>query len=471
MNNANENPFNYVTDVEKNELVNRLNNVLTTIHMWQSISAEAKAEFETILEKLGPVYYTPVLFNTRYQEKNGYMELNNRLYLFPGSNYSTLQINDEDWASLKKECNSALELQFGPTLLGNDLNEWLEDVVAAIRYNMPYINLDEINELIAYFKSNITSDIIKSALVKHFNINDLSHTKILYQLTKDEYFSFTFPDDPNKDDFINAFEIINSAEIDEFHKSKQSTTKQYPLRSRVSTRNWDNDEIDYFSFELKYSLEVCDIINTKSRCFEAKEKITFFVKCLRIMQTQSTKLKPFEELINKIAWNFRYMDAPLVISKISISDQKNILLPEYQIEITLPLIEKGLYLLFMHYPNGILDICNIHKKKLSSILRTLDETNTIDDYEALVNEMLDFSSDTFQSLTDSIQECFMKDIDLSVVNYYKISHHKKNGYGIQALYKKAPPIWTEREQMSKYDEGTFDYVMFKIYHENENWID
>lgn len=150
------------------------------------------------------------------------------------------------------------------------------------------------------------------------------------------------------------------------------------------------------------------------RCFDEKivrlsEEILTRVHRLRMLGVSEAAIKSL-------------LDVPIVISRMVITEDFRILLPDYDIEIKMTPLVKAVYFLFLTHPEGIqfFQLRN-YRDELLEIYKYLNRRS---DYDAVMKSIEDVTDPTNNSINEKcarIREAFYKEFRSDIAEFYCIN--------------------------------------------------
>lgn len=139
------------------------------------------------------------------------------------------------------------------------------------------------------------------------------------------------------------------------------------------------------------------------------EEIQIRVHRLRILGVSETAIRSL-------------LDEPVIISRMIITKDFRILLPDYDMEIKMTPLVKAVYLLFLMHPEGIqLFQLRSYRDELLEIYKSLTGRT---DYEAIVKSIEDVTDPTKNSINEKcarIREAFYKEFRSDIAEFYCIN--------------------------------------------------
>ena len=110
------------------------------------------------------------------------------------------------------------------------------------------------------------------------------------------------------------------------------------------------------------------------------------------------------------------------LSKLVVTKQKKIFLPDFgNIEIKLRPLEKAVYLLFLHYPEGIfLSSLSDHRDELFDIYSRVSNSDDLEQMHSRINDLTNALSNSASEKISRIKRCFEEAIGLDLAQHYYI---------------------------------------------------
>ena len=238
-------------------------------------------------------------------------------------------------------------------------------------YNFPYLNIDD--------KKLNTNELNYSMLLDYLNYKcDFRNGLIKYQNNAEEGYRFSFNEltETNFWNQLDSYESLYGPAANSLVKDPEDETEKADF---------------YFDFKSDVLID------------EIKQRINK----LRIMGIEEMFIKSLFEFKPKL-------------SKILITKDYRIYLPDYNKEINMHPLPKAVYILFINHPEGILfkQLPN-YKKELFGIYKNITNRYDIDDVIASINDITDPTKNAINEKCSRIRSAFLEIIaDDLAKNYY-----------------------------------------------------
>jgi len=110
------------------------------------------------------------------------------------------------------------------------------------------------------------------------------------------------------------------------------------------------------------------------------------------------------------------------LSRLVITTDYRILLPDYKREITMHPLPKAVFFLFLKHPDGILfKYLSVYRKELLEIYKKIATKGYITDFERSIDDLVDPSKNAINEKCARIREAFIKEFDESIAKNYFIT--------------------------------------------------
>lgn len=119
------------------------------------------------------------------------------------------------------------------------------------------------------------------------------------------------------------------------------------------------------------------------------------------------------------------------LSTMRITPSSRILLPEYKIEISMPPLDKALYLLFLGHPEGIrFKELSDHREELTGLYSSITGRGDMDLVRASVDSLTDPMSNSVNEKCSRIKRAFIKALGPELARHYYIDGKSGEPKGI-----------------------------------------
>jgi len=209
------------------------------------------------------------------------------------------------------------------------------------------------------------------------------------------------------------------------YKGKFYPNEQYEFSYYQFTNIKETDIGEQFKSYLKSILSGYVLSEVKKSDIKPEDRADFNYghaagKLIKEIEERVEKLKQIgvNEMVLKSLLSF---NPEVKLSRLIITKDYRILLPDYNKEITMHPLPKALFFLFLKHPEGILfKHLSVHRNELLEIYKKLANKGHIANFRKSIDDLVDPTKNAVNEKRARIREAFIKEFDESIAQNYFI---------------------------------------------------
>lgn len=313
-----------------------------------------------------------------------------------------------------------------------EANSIWDEASEIIQYNTPFLK-NSYAEIANNLQPKSNFHHYRKMLEKHFNLQNETKIKLLFQYDNKLFLSYAFSSALNTE-YLRTALIKSKNILDKFFlRCKDYKLEKHPIHRDIHiyylrdfNKNSEPNE------ELTISEEIQKIHETLGFNYSAYDKLAILLKLIQNIIKENEEFSYLNESFKEIGRQLRLQDAEIKFSDIEIDEKGLIKLSLYNLEIPMQALHKAVYILFLDHSEGIeLKDLDNYKETLLLYYTKLSPRKT--KLKKSIDELLNPENNNLYECLSRIKEAFLKVMDDKIAKFYYIKGARGEKKYVKAL--------------------------------------